>query len=294
MAYAALPDRRMPYDNDGTLIYVGQAGNGADTVLTSGQEIELNDHDQTNAVARAKGAVNPDSHRLYFFFPEQREITGIWAQVYGSGTGGSVSSLVLTGSNDTGNGEDGTWETASLPGGAPNWNGSAKTFDEWRSGIKAVSFTGPKKNLRISVTGTTNNQLTVNWVTIQLYGEAAAGAMTHDLVFIDHDTTPGSEYTAPEDFGDQPLGTTVVRQFRVKNTSASRTATNINIQCNDTDFVIAENPAGPWVVTINLASLLPGAESPTYYIRCTTPAPGAGLAPRFARIVMICDAGFFG
>ena len=92
------------------------------------------------------------------------------------------------------------------------------------------------------------------------------------------------EFTGPEDFGDQPLGTTVVRQFRVKNVSGSKTANTINIQCNDSDFAISEDGV-IWVVTINIASLSAGAESPTLYVRCTTPDPGASLEPRFARIV---------
>lgn len=296
MAYPALPDHRMPYDNDGTLVYAGQAGNGADTALSSGQTVELNDDDQTDAISRVRGAIQPDSHRLYFFFPEQREITGIWAQIYPlANQGATLSALVLTGSNDTSNGEDGTWETASLPGGAPNWNGSAKTFDEWRSGIKVVSFTGPKKNLRTSVTCTgTSGAIAVIYVTIQLYGEAAGGQMAHDLIFLDPDLGAGVAYPAAEDFGDQPLGTTVVRPFRVKNTSATVTAANVNLQCNDADFTIATASGGPWVVTINIASLGPGVESSTMYVRCTTPAPGAALKPRFARIIATCDAGFFG
>lgn len=290
MPYPALPDRRMPYDNDGTLVYDGTNLVGAAAVLSGAEMIELNDNDQTLAKSGIGGSAA--THRLYFFFPEQREITGIWCQAVGATGGFAFASI--TGSNDTANGEDGTWETASMPGGYPAGIGGAGAiaFDVWRSGIKAVSFTGPKKNVRISATipGTT----AARWHVVHWYGEAAAGAMAHDLVYINHDDTPGVEFTAPEDFGDQPLGTTVVRQFRIKNTSATRTATGINIQCNDPDFVIAESAAGPWVVTINLASLAPGAESPTYYIRLTTPAPGAPLAPRFARIVTVCDAGFFG
>ena len=66
-----------------------------------------------------------------------------------------------------------------------------------------------------------------------LYGEKIAGQTPDDIIYINHDDTPGAEFTAPEDFGDQPLGTTVVRQFRVKNASATKTANTINIQCND-------------------------------------------------------------
>ncbi len=97
---------------------------------------------------------------------------------------------------------------------------------------------------------------------LHVYGEKTAGQTPDDVIYIDHDTTPGVEYASPEDFGDQPLGTTVVRQFRLKNTSATKTAN-----------------------TINIASLGAGAQSATMYVRCTTPAPGNPLGPRFARIV---------
>ena len=296
MAYPALPDRRMAYDNDGTIIYYGRNTEGAAFMLTSGQMVELNDHDQTLAFQTSQAT---GTHLIWFFFPESREVTACWCQMGQTGLGTVThTSESLQGSNDTGNGTDGTWETASFPSGTPiGWEPSAsgQMFDSWRNGIKPVSFTGPKKTVRFqTATTSTSSAREFQYYTIQLYGEAAAGAMTHDLEYINHDDTPGVAYTAPEDFGDMPLGTSVVRQFRIKNTSATKTATNINIQCNDADFVIAENPAGPWVVTINLASLGPGAESPTYYVRCTTPAPGAVLAPRFARIVTVCDAGFFG
>lgn len=280
MPYPALPDRRMPYDNDGTLVYIGSSVAGASTVLSGPDAIELQDTDLTVV----GGTFNGAEGRAFFFYPEQREVTGYYARCNTSG--GSVDAV--TGSNDTTNGLDGTWETASLPSGAPGW---ANDFS-WRSEIKPISFTGPKKNIRLHASAAgAGNRFSI----IHLYGEPAAGQMAHDLIFIDQDAGSPAEYTAPEDFGDQPLGTTVVRQFRVKNTSASRTAANVNIQCNDADFAIAENPAGPWVVTINIASLGPGVESATLYVRCTTPAPGAALGPRPpARIIVTCDAGFFG
>lgn len=287
MPYTALPDMRIPFDNDGSAIYQGTPTNGADTVLTGAQAIELNDDDQTQAFARDNSGLS----RLYMFFPEQREVTAIWAQIDGYGLGTvSISLSSITGSNDTVNGEDGTWETASLPGGAPvGISASGATgqivFDYWRSGIKPISFTGAKKNVRITISNSaTSAGPGVAWQVIHLYGEKTAGQTPDDLIYIDHDTTPGVEYASPEDFGDQPLGTTVVRQFRLKNTSATKTANTINIQCNDSDFAISTDGT-TWVVTINIASLGPGAQSATMYVRCTTPAPGNPLGPRFARIV---------
>lgn len=278
MPYSALPDRRMPYDIDGTLVYYGSVVGGANVAYTQGQLQELQDTDET-----VPGVAYQDTHRVWLFFPEQREVTAIY--IYS--TNGAYS--LLQGSNDTTNGADGTWETASLPSGFPGpMTGEGGAF-RWRDGIKPISFTGPKKNVRIS-----GPPAQAQPFIMHLYGEAASGAMSHDLIFINHDDTPGVEFTAPEDFGDQPLGTTVVRQFRIKNTSATETATNVNIQCNDSDFVISEDGVN-WVVTISGFSLGPGAESATFYVRCTTPAPGAALGPRTpARIVVTCDAGHFG
>ena len=291
MPYPALPDHRMPYDNDGTLVYVGTIFDGAGLAKSGADLVALNGHPaNSGGFGATSTASSPTEEYIFFFFPEQREITGVYAYIWMQF--GHNGLFQLRGSNDTTNGSDGTWETASLPGGISDVSDVAIALDRWRSQIKAVSFTGPKKNLKIAVNANGSGGPTFR--TVHLYGEAAAGQMAHDLIYLDPDLGAGVAFPAPEDFGDQPLGTTVVRPFRVKNTSATKTATNINIQCNDPDFTIGESASGPWVVTINIASLGPGVESATLYTRCTTPAPGAALKPRFARIVTVCDAGFFG
>lgn len=288
MAYPALPDHRMNYDNDGTLVYRGSLASGAVAAATDPQKLAMQDISYATEGIAMGATGSADTSYAFLFFPEQREVTGFYAYTNSL----NVVDWVVLGSNDTGNGLDGTWETASLPSGG----NFAKTNDhDWRSKIRPISFTGPKKNIRVGYAHSGSPFYNGGNITaMHIYGEAAAGQMAHDLVFINHDDTPGVAFTAAEDFGDQPLGTTVVRQFRVKNTSATRTATNVNIQCNAADFAIGTSASGPWVVTINLASLGPGAESPTYYIRCTTPAPGATLKPNAERILVTTDAGFFG
>ena len=286
MPYTALPDHRIPYDNDGTIVYHHITG----TALTGAQPNSTLIAWQDEAFVGAGTSLdNGSAWTTYFFFPEQREITGIYGEAEERNGPRVITSV--QGSNDTANGLDGTWETASLPAGAPP--AGTTPADVWRTGIRAVSFTGPKQSCRVNWSGTTGGT-SGQVMSLHLYGEAAPGAMAHDLVFVDQDAGVPGVFQAPEDFGDQPLGTTVVRQFRLRNTSATRTATNINLQCNDSDFAIAENPAGPWVVTIGIPSLAPGAETATLYVRCTTPAPGGALGPRFARMIVICDPGFFG
>lgn len=290
MPYAALPDRRMPYDNDGTVFgYRNGGGLGADfayglsSFVSQATLLEMNDDDNTPAILFGGTGGNALYGFFYIFFPESREVTG-WVQVMGDQTGGtnyeSFGAYALQGSSDSTNGVDGTWETASVSG-APQ---VLPTLDGWRSTIRTVSFTGPKKALRLYAYGDASAFSQVWILRFHLYGEKAAGQTPDDLVFIDHDTTPGVEYASPEDFGDQPLGTTVVRQFRVKNVSGSKTANTINLQCSDTDFSISTD-GSTWVATINITSLSAGAESSTMYVRCVTPAPGNPLGPRYARIV---------
>jgi len=288
MPYTALPDMRIPYDNDGTVFAFGSTEMGITAYPTAAVAIELQDEDFVLPYGTGAGAgLNPGGSNAtarswWFFFPEQREVTGTYCYFRG-GDGVSTTNIALGavyGSNDTTNGVDGTWETASLPAGVPAYT---PQFDDWRSGIKTISFTGGKRTVRAALVATSNRPIVQPYI-VHLYGEKVAGQTPDDVIYIDHDTTPGVEYQAPEDFGDQPLGTTVVRQFRVKNTSATKTANAINVQCNDADFAISTDGT-TWVVTINITSLGPGAQSATMYVRCTTPAPGNLLGPRFARIV---------
>lgn len=283
MAYTALPDRRMPYDNDGTVCYQGGAVSGPVSHQSQGVMATMNDSIE-NLVGYNPGT---DTLNTWLFFPEQREVTAFYyissRNVPITVSSNCQSSLTITGSNDSTNGLDGTWETGSQPSGMSAWSGNG--LDPWRAGIKPLSFTGGKKVVRflapVGASGSGGHLI----VWLHVYGEKVAGQTPDDIIFIDHDTTPGAEYTAPEDFGDQPLGTTVVRQFRLKNTSGTKTANTINVQCNDSDFSISTDGT-TWVVTINITSLSAGAESATMYVRCVTPAAGSSIGPRFNRIIV--------
>jgi hypothetical protein len=281
MPYPALPDHRMPYHRDGTRIGYRISGvegftEGFSTWMTQSQLQQFNDA-SLGTVVNGGGPI-----KQYVFFPEQREVTGCYAAAIG--TLPNVA-MVMQGSNDTTNGLDGTWETASFPGGNPavastSW--SLIPADGWRSDIKAVSFTSPKRVIRCyyGPNGPFSNS---EYGMFHLYGEKAAGQTPDDILFIDDITD--LEFQAPLDFGDRPLGTTVTRVFRLKNASTSKTANNVNLQCNDSDFAISSDGT-TWVPTLNFSSLAPGAETSNLYVRCTTPGPGAQLGPRFAEMVV--------
>ncbi len=281
MAYSAVPDHRMGYDNDGTVVYASAFVTG-NNFLAGPSAVQSQATLQSWQALTASVFYSSDQYKkVYWFFPEQREVTAMYN---GWAPNVATQQYQLQGSSDTTNGSDGTWETASWPGGAPT---SDLGFDAWRRTIRAVSFTGGKRTLRMYF-GHNNpgGNPGGNWNGVHVYGEKVAGQTPNDIIYINHDDTPGTEYTSVEDFGDRPLGTSVVRQFRVKNTSATLTANGINIQLNDPNNVMSTDNTN-WVVTINITSLAPGAESSTMYIRNTTPGAGNALGPRAARIVTI-------
>lgn len=266
MGYPAIPDRRMAYDADGTVIAQALQGNAVTNYLGSTALTNL----QGIAYAGDGSALANSACSTWWFFPEQRVISGMY--VLGGGNSAITS---VTGSNDTTNGIDGTWETATMSGGYPSY----VQADSWRAGIKSVSFTGPKAVLQVISSHNSGATLTI----AHLYGHKGTGQTPDDLIFLDSDDG-GAEFTADEDFGDRPLGTTVTRQFQVKNASATHTANTISLLCNDTDFAISTSSSGPWGTSISITSLAPGVSSATLYVKNTTPNPGSVLGPRFTRI----------
>ncbi len=300
MPYPALPGRHLAYDNDGTVVATkapsGEPVNfsaGLSAYLSGAEKIELNDDDWVSTghgnLSQGGGIGVPGNNVFYlwFFCPEQREWAAIFAGFSDIGWL-SLNGFTIHGSNDTTNGADGTWEVASVGSGGA----SEQTLDAWRATWATISFTGSKRVIRIAVRNYGGGgQGGFQLCTLHLYAKKAAGQTPDDIIFIDQDAGTPAEFTSDEDFGDRPLGTTVTRQFRVKNVSPTKTANNINLQCNDADFTIGTTSTGPWVTSIDIASLLPGAESATMWTKDTTPAPGNLLGPRLARIV--CTVGSF-
>jgi len=268
VSYPALPDRRLAYDNDGTVAYQGSEVVGPGSSAVSGTVLAA--WQSTALVSAGGGGSAGVILCTWFFFPEVRAVTGIYALA------ATDTIAAVRGSTDSTNGLDGTWETATLTGGVP----TLVNYFNWRAAVKPVSFTGGKSAIRMPINLDNSRPMVI----IHLYGEKAAGQTPDDILFLDP-TASDAEFTAPMDFGDVPLGSTTVKTFKVQNASATKTANTINIQCNDSDFAISTDGV-TYVTTINIASLASGAKSSVMYLRNTTPSPGARLGPRFARTVV--------
>ena len=281
MTYPAINARRMPYDIDGCEI-----GTNIFEDIDSGfmqgiaDWLDASGKNNLNSVQRSVSWESYSSsthYRLFwFFFPERREITHLALYFMTNTTIKAWNAdSKIQGSNDTTNGMDGTWETATAT--IPPVNIAS---DYWRSQINTVSFSESKKVIRF---GMGFYDGTIRICGVHLYGQKTAGQTPDDILFVDAST--GVEFTALKDWGDRPEGTTVIWSFKVKNASTSKIANNVNIQLNHSDFAIAWAADGPWQSVLDIASIGIGALSNTIYIRNQLAPPLLTLGPKQARVI---------
>ena len=163
MPYPAITSRRIPYDIDGT--QVSKTSNIiADIWMTSQEKINMNSESFSGYIIDENWGA---SYNLYFFFPEKMEIEGIYMS--GIGYGNWKLSSNLWGSNDTTNGQDGTWEAATYNGADMD---PPSTY-EWRSKVRPVSFSTSYKVLRVRINGNDDT----HFQRLHIYGRKAAEAV---------------------------------------------------------------------------------------------------------------------
>ena len=282
--YAEVAEHRMPYDIDGTEVGFRSMSdiNTIDQIIGNGLALWLD--------STAKGNLNKENrsqswkvadYRLgaafWFFFPELREVNKV-AFHWGSTTASTFVSQTIQGSADTTNGVDGTWETGVYTIPAANTD-----MDHWRNKIFTLSFSGPVKAIRIGFRETSPQFDDLYLCGIHFYGRKAAGEQPDDVALTD---ASGVELTSLIDFGDQPEGTTEIQSFKIKNTSSSKIANNVNIQLNHGDFTISFSQDGPWQSVLDISSIGPGSLSSTIFVRNQLGPPLLTLGPKAARAIV--------
>jgi len=254
--YADYPNHRIAYHEDGTVVYVLV---GSTPVLQTGAAVlTLNNEEDTGIAFDANKWVT-------FIFPEARTITHafIEANIY------AFNNVAV--SDDTTTGLDGTWTTvhstsqSSVNTSIPNYRipGTASFF--------AITTPTSALAIRFLRTGSGGNETT----TIHLFGTktAAGNAM---LLWqpspTDARVTPGYF-----DFGDRRQGTNATKSFRVKNASATQTATDVVVSASDNGVGTLNTTLefstdnSTWFPTRTIASIAPGAISAVMYVRSTLP-----------------------
>lgn len=277
MPYPVISSRRMPYDIDGSVVGMRHSGIYTDKEIAASRGVaswlSSTEMQNLNGISRST-KINMDNGSgicFWFFFPEAREIEYCTVVV-----NGSFESAMVEGSNDTTNGVDGTWERATIED--PIFS---TRIDTWREYIKYVSFSTSYKVIRIGITSGTFES-NVDPSNIHLYGRKAAGSAPDDLLFCNPD---GTEKTALLDWGDTPEGTTKIDSFKLKNSSTSKIAQGVNLQLNDSDFLLSFASDGPWTATLDIASIAANSLSATLYVKHQLEPPSLTLGPRQSRCI---------
>lgn len=260
--YADYPNNRIAYHLDGTQVYL--SSNGGTPVAASGATITaLNDEANTRCLDQERDQV----HRLYFLFPEKRDIT---AYFYHLAVGGDpIDNFYVRTSVDTTNGIDGTWVTTGATGrtvGGPN--------DSYRTGITAMSSGSGIVGIEFFVDADFSDAPHLG--TIHLFGKTTAGENPNRLELW-HPTLDQRLGAAALDWGNAKRSTTDTRTFRVKNHSATLTANSIVVSLADstdsspsfTDAHDLSFGGGGYAATQNIGNLAPGAISGVVTVRRT-------------------------
>lgn len=261
--YADPPSWRMGYDTDGTQGYRNTSG--VISPISSADMVALNNEATSDGVKTAFGQF--DYGEIILMFPEKRDLDAF----FGRGrTGGiSGSSVTVSTSVDSTNGVDGAWSTAGTFPIGDFAEGSAKVSPDFRAatsttklGIQAVKFSGASAIMAI-----------------HLYGEITAGQEL-DRLLVWHPTLDERVSPAWFDWGDVPRNSSDTRQFRIKNMSTAKTATNVRVAM---EVLTNQNPSVPGQHAISLnggsytaqqtiSTLAPRAISNVLTLRRTTPA----------------------
>lgn len=265
--YPDVPGNRIPYDRDGTAVFLNPS---MTTAATAAQVQGLNS-EAPYLIGR-----NFNATALTLLLPRPLDLVGLMVG-YGGGYMQDTNAAVMV-SSDTTNGVDGTWRSVTVTA----HNVAVVVF---RTGISAVSEASV---IGIRVTYSTGDYYYV--ANLHVYGSPST-TPTNNLVLYDptSDARVGGAYF---DFGDVPQTTTADKLFRVHNNSATQTASTITISCETlTDTTPSVPPqftfstdGVTFASTVTLASLAPGTTSSTITVRRTTPS-NAVLSLWWARIV---------
>lgn len=283
MPYPAAPGRRMALDADGTIgfnMYVA----GSVPNYTSGWEQQtltemVRRQKITDGDANAYVGGSDDGRRGFgYIFPEPRDLDGVWVRFYESGNNINSQGRLVS-SVDSTDGISGTWVEESPD--MPSVSSAASSFREQIFPLAALG-------VRCIEVDNANDDSNCRGINFHVYGSIAAGATPDRLLFIDELT--GLEFSGPVDFGDVPRGSISTRQFRVRNNSATQTASTISLAFEDilmgqaAAWLSVAEGAGSYSSPLLLsAPLAPGATSDLLTLRQSV-AGGVVLGPQAPRM----------
>lgn len=272
----------MAWDADGTVaLSQNPSANTGSPVdpwsnVSAGNRAEMNDEDNVDAVTVGQ----KNSGWLCLIFPELREIDGIFqASAGGEFTSGSSKA---ESSADSTNGFDGTWSVAVASGSFIVHGANSVFPTSYRTSITSLAINAHRA-LRTKIRSGIGNTFHRG---LHVYGTISPSETPDRLLWLDEDT--GLEFTAPLDYGDVPRGSARDYQVRLRNNSATLTATTIQYTAESLAFGSAAwytftLPGGStFQSTRQIASLGPEANTGIITVRQVVP-DAAPLGAHVAR-----------
>lgn len=253
MTYPVISANKIQYDKDGSLVGKNSAGAGSYsggivTWLTDAQKISLNDGLDSGIIGL---------NCLWVFFPKLRTVTHFHLSMIPDYWGGGFANL--QGSADTTNGQDGTWETATL-GGSYYEQSTAVQTDYYRTKVGTVTFSQPVKAIRLYCTGGNSNTDDMLISILHLYGN---DVVEDELTITD---VAGNKITSLKDFGDVGRNTVSNATVYIKNNGATA-CTNILLDIEGTAHTFSLDGVTFNTTQKTIASLGVGEVSAPIYIR---------------------------
>lgn len=256
--YPDVPGPRIAYDVNGSAMY--NLSGSTPVAMTSADMVTLNDD------SNSSWGTGPLTVGL--FFPVAMDIGGVCVIAH-------ASPMYTYYSTDTTNGVDGTW--TSGPSWATTIYPNVPTAS--RTNISTVSWTGVKA-IKVQLTSGGGAYYS-HLYAVHVYGQTSSAVDKLTMWDPVLDQPLGG---AALDFGDVPQGNTQTKTFRIKNESASLTASSITIDDQAlTDYTPSIPPqydysidgGATYAQTVNIGNLGPGAISPVVTVRKSTPSNAA-------------------
>jgi hypothetical protein len=271
--YPDVPGPRMAYDRDGSVGF--RIDSGVVTQMNSVETRYLNDE------GALSGQGDNTTRQYGVVFPELRDVIGVY---WATASGGDEPARAVETSTDTTSGLDGSWVTR-IAGTPPQTYGTSVSPD-YRLLIQVVAWNGVR-----AIRWTAGR---VQWA-FHVYGSPSATAYKDRLRMWDP-TFNNPLAGAALDFGESPRHSSADRQFRIKNTSLSKTASGISViaeTLTDTSpslipQVLLSSDGVRFTQTLSLGTLGPGALTSKITVRRVTPL-NAQLGLGGFRVVATAD-----
>lgn len=283
-SYPDPPANRLAYDRDGSVgFYIDASGvYQATTAMLVAHNNEAPDAGGSGSLWMYASETSRTSGLI---FPQPRDIAAVCVIIVTFFASPNIAAIDT--STNTTYGGDGTWTRLATNFAATV---SASASPDYRNDVVPLAANGIKA-IRFVIQKATAQSFNAH--TLHIYGAPSPGAAP-DRTVIWHPTLdqPLSATPAWLDFGDTPRGTSEIRQFRVKNTSATKTATNTVVSVETlTDsspsfppqFLLSPDGA-VYAPTVQIPTLGPGVITAPISMQRSTRADAA-LGPWAARVV---------